>query len=327
MDPGIDTSEPSLETRQIRRTVLAQANDLRPDRAGLESSDADMSTMMIRQAPLAGRPTPPGVPVINLLVDEQELGMTRGLTMPAAPDDEGVVESINAAWGTALTVEGRAEKGTLGGAILVTLLGDRPGVVTRFLGPISEAQRTAQILSEARRRGLPVAEQHLVAPVGEDVFMVQERLPGRPPGLVTPAVITGIILLNERFAHALRFWPEVPGVVLCLSASGDPYPRHEVLAEHSDRSRAILRRIRSIGQGVPEVAAGDDLVHVDLTPDNVLFDDDGGVTGVVDWNLGVYRGDRHLALVKTRFDLRVVPAGGSTQRRIRCCRTTARYLP
>ena len=223
--------------------------------------------------------------------------------MPAAPDDEGVVESINAAWGTALTVQGRAEKGTLGGAILVTLPGDRPGVVTRFLGPISAAQRTAQILSEARRRGLPLAEQHLVAPVGEDVLMVQERLPGRPPGSVTPAVITAIILLNEQFAHALRFWPEVPGVVLCLSASGDPYPRHEVLADHSDRSRAILRRIRSIGHGVPEVVAGDDLVHVDLTPDNVLFDDDGGVTGVVDWNLGVYRGDRHLALVKTRFDL------------------------
>jgi hypothetical protein len=34
-----------------------------------------------------------------------------------------------------------------------------------------------------------------------------------------------------------------------------------------------------------------------------LFDDNGDITGVVDWNLGAFRGDRHLALVKTRFEL------------------------
>lgn len=219
------------------------------------------------------------------------------------PMDQRVVDSINAAWGAGLTVEGRADRGTLGGAILVVLPDGRAGVVTRFLGPVFEARRTAHILSEVRRRGLPVPQHHLVAQVGEDVFIVQERLPGRPRFSMTPAAIGAIVQLNERFAHALRLRPEVPGVTLCLSASGDPYPQHEVLADHSDRSRAILHKIRSIGREVPDVVAGDDLVHVDLTPDNVLFDDDGTVTGVVDWNLGAYRGDRHLALVKTRFDL------------------------
>ena len=48
--------------------------------------------------------------------------------------------------------------------------------------------------------------------------------------------------------------------------------------------------------------AGQDLVHVDLSAANVLFDDEDRATAVVDWNLGVYRGDRRLALVQTRFD-------------------------
>lgn len=45
------------------------------------------------------------------------------------------------------------------------------------------------------------------------------------------------------------------------------------------------------------------VVHIDLTTPNILFDATGGISGVVDWNLGAHRGDRHLALVKTRFEL------------------------
>lgn len=49
--------------------------------------------------------------------------------------------------------------------------------------------------------------------------------------------------------------------------------------------------------------AGDDLVHLDFTVPNVLFDADGKITGVVDWNNGVARGDRRFALIKLLFDL------------------------
>ena len=47
---------------------------------------------------------------------------------------------------------------------------------------------------------------------------------------------------------------------------------------------------------------GTDLVHVDLSAANVLFDENDRATAVVDWNLGAYRGDRLFALVQTRFD-------------------------
>ena len=60
--------------------------------------------------------------------------------------------------------------------------------------------------------------------------------------------------------------------------------RHEVLATHGARSRHVLEEILAIGRREPREMTGDDLVHVDLTAANVLFDDHDRATGVVDWN-------------------------------------------
>lgn len=215
--------------------------------------------------------------------------------------DEVLVEAVNQAAGVRLHTVGRAEDGTLGGAIFVGWPDGRPAVVTRFLGTVAEAERTASVLEHARRQGLPVPRHELVVKLGEDVLLVQERLPGKPPGRMSSTLIDTIVALNDRFAGVLADRPDVPELPLCLDRSGDPYPRHEVLAVHSDRSRRVLDRIRQVG--AEQNAAGPDLLHIDLTPPNLLFDDNGEITGVVDWNLGAYRGDRHLALVKTRFEL------------------------
>jgi aminoglycoside phosphotransferase (APT) family kinase protein len=218
-------------------------------------------------------------------------------------EDEAVVNSINTVTGAGLSVVGRAEKGTQGGAILVSLGDGRRGMVTRFLGSAAHAQQTAEVLADIGRSGIPVPDHYLVVAVRDGVFVVQERLPGRPPDTVTPAVVAAITELNERFSDLLRDRPDVPTVALCLAQSGDPFPRHEVLTAHSHRSRRVLKAVRLIGTLQPEPSSEEDLIHIDLTPDNILFDDTGHITGVVDWNLGVFRGDRHLALVKTRFDL------------------------
>ncbi|GAB3413772.1 hypothetical protein GCM10027569_33420 [Flindersiella endophytica] len=191
----------------------------------------------------------------------------------------------------------------MGGAIFVEWPDGRPGVVTRFIGSQGDAERTAGVLAHAHRCGLPVPRHDLVVRVDEDVLMVQERLPGSPPGRMSGAVVDAVVALNDRFAGLLADRPDVPLLALCLDRSGDPYPRHEVLAAHSERSRRILDRIVQVGTRSPRQAGGTDLLHIDLTPPNLLFDDAGRVTGVVDWNLGAYRGDRHLALVKTRFEL------------------------
>jgi aminoglycoside phosphotransferase (APT) family kinase protein len=109
--------------------------------------------------------------------------------------------------------------------------------------------------------------------------------------------------LNERFAGVLAARPDVPVPSLYLRESGPSFPRHETLAGYDERSRRMLRLIREAGAGEPHEMTGDDLVHTDFTVPNVLFDESGNVTGIVDWNFGVARGDRKFGLVKLRFDL------------------------
>lgn len=179
----------------------------------------------------------------------------------------------------------------------------RPGVITRFLGSLEEARRTASVIADAHNAGLPVPRHEFVVDIDGTVLMVQERLPGRAPTEITPTVIDTIVDLNDRFASLLADRPDVPILPLCLDSSGDPYPRHEVLASHGPRSRRLLGAITATATTGPRAMIGTDLVHIDLTTPNILFDPGGRITGVVDWNLGAYRGDRHLALVKTRFGL------------------------
>lgn len=209
---------------------------------------------------------------------------------------------INRRSGTDLRVLGRAPHGRLGGAVYASWPDGRPAVVTRFLGPLAEAERTAEVLAYVRDRGLPVPRYDLVVELDDGVAFVQERLPSAPPRRLTPARVEAMVGINDRFADALAARPDVPMPQLCLYCSGEPCRRYEVLETYSPRSREVLEQIRLIGRGGPFVVVGDDLVHVDLTAANVLFDEDDRATGVVDWNLGAYRGDRLFALIKTRID-------------------------
>jgi hypothetical protein len=123
----------------------------------------------------------------------------------------------------------------------------RPGVITRFLGSLYEARRTASVLAEAPDAGVPVPRHELILDIDTGVLMVQERLPGCAPPEVTPTVIDTIVDLNDRFAIPLHDRPDVPILSLRLDGSGDPYPRHEVLASHSSRSCRLLDAIRATG--------------------------------------------------------------------------------
>jgi aminoglycoside phosphotransferase (APT) family kinase protein len=213
-----------------------------------------------------------------------------------------VVSAINRRTGAGLRVVGRASDGELGGAIYAQWPDGRPAVVTRFLGSLAEARRTAEVLAYVRDRGLPVPRHDLVVDLDDGVVFVQERLPSAPPRRLTPARVDALVEINDRFAGALAARPDVPVRSLGLARSDDQSRRHEILKAHSPRSRRVLDEILRIGQREPHDMVGDDLVHVDLTAANVLFDENDRATGVVDWNLGAYRGDRLLALVKTRFD-------------------------
>jgi aminoglycoside phosphotransferase (APT) family kinase protein len=221
---------------------------------------------------------------------------------PLATRDREVVSALNRRTGAGLRIVGRAAEGELGGAIYAEWPDGRPAVVTRFLASLAEAERTAEVLAYVRDRGIPVPRHDLVVDLDDGVVFVQERLPSAPPRRLTPARIEAIVEINDRFAGALAARSDVPVRLLCLDRSGDPFPRHEVLRAHSARSRRVLDEVLRIGQREPREMVGNDLVHVDLTAANVLFDENDRATAVVDWNLGAYRGDRLFALVKTRFD-------------------------
>lgn len=220
----------------------------------------------------------------------------------AVTRDHEVVSAVNRRTGAGLRVVGRASEGKLGGAIYVEWPDGRPAVVTRFLASLAEARRTAEVLAYVRDRGLPVPRHDLVVELDDGVVFVQERLPNAPPRRLSPARVDAMVEINDRFAGALAARPDVPVRLLGLRPGNGPSPRHEVLEAHSPRSSRVLDRMLRIGRQQPHDMVGDDLVHVDLTAANVLFDEHDRATAVVDWNLGAYRGDRLFALVKTRFD-------------------------
>lgn len=69
----------------------------------------------------------------------------------AAERDRELVSAINRRTGAGLRVLGRAPHGRLGGAVYASWPDGRPAVVTRFLGPLAEAERTAEVLATLRR--------------------------------------------------------------------------------------------------------------------------------------------------------------------------------
>jgi hypothetical protein len=106
--------------------------------------------------------------------------------------------------------------------------------------------------------------------------------------------------VTDRLAGLLATDPDPKPADLFLTGDGPGFCLHEPLAAHSRRSARLLDRIHEIGAD-GSATIGDDLVHFDFHPGNVLVDR-GRLTGVVDWD-GARRGDRHLDLVTLRFTL------------------------
>lgn len=227
----------------------------------------------------------------------------------SAPDRrfaaEPLIDEINERTGSALRLIGMAAHGESGGAAYVRWPDGRDGVVTRSPIPVKRMRLTADVLSLARSRGLPVPRHDLVIELTDGrVAIVQERMPGLPARRVDANVIEAMVAMNEQFAGLLATHTDVPIPPLHLREPALIAPSHdEVLESYNDRSRRLLRRIRQIGRDEPHEMTGDDLVHLDYGLGNVLYDTSGQITGVVDWNLGAARGDRQFALIKLRIDL------------------------
>lgn len=217
---------------------------------------------------------------------------------------EPVLAQIEASTGIRLELIGIAVDGASNGAAYVRWPDGRDGVLTCPPGQVELMRLTAEILELAKSAGLPVPRHEVVVPLADErTAVVQERLPGKPIGWVTVDTVDALIEMNDRFAHLLADRPDVRDVPLCLRREPKGDWRHELLHGYSAATRRILGRIHEIGAAMPDRVAGDDLLHVDYARGNVLVDERGRITGVIDWNLGVARGDRNFALVSLRSDL------------------------
>ncbi|WP_157996298.1 aminoglycoside phosphotransferase family protein [Kribbella sp. VKM Ac-2569] len=176
-------------------------------------------------------------------------------------------------------------------AAFVAWADGRESALTRTRTPLAVMRQTASVLNDVRGQGLPVPEHQLVLELSDGyVAVVQERLPGRHVSELNSTTAAAFIAMNDRFAGVLRDRPEVPR------------PRafrtfENTVGRLGERGRRLLGRLLEIDGGRPFRMQGDDLVHTDYTPGNVLFDDAGNVSGVVDWNNGAVRGDRYYALL------------------------------
>ncbi|MEV6273568.1 phosphotransferase [Kribbella sp. NPDC051936] len=227
---------------------------------------------------------------------------------PWAP--AAVIEEVNARTGSGLVLTGIADQvGGTSSAAFVAWPDGRAAAMTRTRTRLPIMRQTATVLNDVRRRGLPVPEHQLVVELADGyVVVVQERLPGRHVDALDSTTSAAFVAMNNRFADLLRDHPRVPRPRAFPGGRTGYGAFERTVGQLGGRGRRLLERLLEADGGQPFRMTGDDLVHTDYTPGNVLFDADGNVSGVVDWNSGVARGDRRYALLQMQSDMNQIDA-------------------
>lgn len=208
-------------------------------------------------------------------------------------DAPRVVDRIAEITGVRLVIEGPCPGGEVGAAYVRWPDGRR--------SVLSEGRtRTGPLVDRARAAGVPTARHELVAHVDGVRVIVQSRLPGRPPTSVTASLVAQMISVTDRLTGLLAGEPDPRPVPLHLMTDGPGFCLHAPMASYDARTARLLDWVHEVG-AAGSTMVGDDLVHLDFQPGNILVTGDR-ISGVVDWD-GATRGDRHLDLTTLRFYL------------------------
>lgn len=215
-------------------------------------------------------------------------------------DAATIVQALHATTGVELELVGPCSGGQVGAAYVrwpdghLAVLKWRPGRGLADLqrGPLA-------IVDVLRSIGYPAPGTELAAAVGSGVVTVSELLPGTEIGYLDQALLDQALALNRLHAGVLAGRPGIEPMKLYLTSDAGGFCLHGPLREFSSRSAALERWVRGIGAAYPDELAGDDAVHCDFHPANMLASD-GIITGVIDWD-GASRGDSRLDLVTLRF--------------------------
>lgn len=217
--------------------------------------------------------------------------------------------------GPRLTPDGPCPGGEVGAAYVLwpdghrSILKWRPGTTRAGMtaGPLLVAETL-------RRAGYPAPRTEFVTDLAGATVFVQEVLPGRTLDRVDHPTLDQLLALNAEQRGALTGHGSVPPTELYLGTDGSGYCLHDPLRQHSRRTAELERRIVAVGQRYGEALPGDDAVHHDFHPANVLADR-GVITGVIDWD-GAGRGDCRFDLVTLRFGMHVVPCAADVIARL-----------
>jgi hypothetical protein len=204
--------------------------------------------------------------------------------------------------GVELSYDGQCAGGEVGAAYLRWPDGHRSVLTCQPAGNGAMARQQARIVEVARNAGVPAPRYELIAELPDAVAIVQELLPGTRPAAVGWRTVESMVEVNRRCRGLLADRADLPAPSLYLRSDGPGFCLHGPLAEYGRRTARLLAVIETAGLTVPGELDGDDVVHLDYHPENVLTDELGTVTGVVDWD-GANRGDARHDLYALRFDL------------------------
>jgi Ser/Thr protein kinase RdoA (MazF antagonist) len=217
--------------------------------------------------------------------------------------------------GLDLTVLTPADGGESHSAFRAADCAGRDGVLKVMRGAAPEAAGQLRaldaVLARLRDRGYPAPRFRAVGQAAGLVFWIQQRLPGsaldrgeeEPDYATFTRLLPELIRLNDTQAGlgtGPRGWRGL--LTQTLTAGGDGYCVHATLHARPD-TRDLLRQLRRIDDRCcPAIPAGDDFVHYDFTPANLLSDGTT-ITGVIDINPPVLAGDRAFDLATLLFYL------------------------
>ncbi len=179
--------------------------------------------------------------------------------------------------------------------------GDRPLVIKWDSRPeIRELRGEAVVLSERLRTSAawPVPGTSVVD-TREARFVIQEFMPGSPAEQLDHRLVDQLLELHSRRLGLAR--PEDPthwpmALIRTLVQGGEGYCRHSSLRDYDDRTRSLVERVEAFGSTIDgRDLTGDDIVHWDLHPGNLLIDD-GALAAVIDTDFTVV-GDAAFDLV------------------------------